>query len=66
MYIAPARAVSLSADAAVLCPLRPDNESPLPSSSLVCTRYCHCHYCMVYCIHKGGRVGVVCCALGVQ
>jgi len=34
--------------------------------TLAYTRYCHCQYCMVYCIHKGGRVGVVYCALVVQ
>jgi len=26
-------------------------------SSLAFTRYCHCQYCMLYGIHKWGRVG---------
>jgi len=34
--------------------------------ALAFTRYCHCQYCMVYGMYKGGRVGVVYCALVVQ
>jgi len=33
---------------------------------LAFTRYCYYQYCMVYGIHKRGRVGVVYCALIVQ
>ena len=35
-------------------------------STLACTRYCHCQYCMVYGIRKGWPRGVVYCTIGVQ
>ena len=41
-------------------------ELGLTPPTLAFTRYCHCQYCMVYGIYKGGRVGVVWCALVVQ
>jgi len=40
--------------------------TPGEGSHLAFTRYCHCQYCMVYGMYKGGRVGAVYCALVVQ
>jgi len=34
--------------------------------NLAFTRYCHDQYCMVYGLLKGGREGVVYCAVAVQ
>ena len=36
------------------------------SYGLAFTRYCHYQYCVVYGIHKGGRGGVVYCAIDVE
>jgi len=47
---------------------RPNNARAVhqPQAVFAFTRYCHCQYCMVHGIRKGGSWGVVCCAIDVQ